>query len=174
MDEIHIAGKALDVACFEIKRIVGNQDGGIGPALDLDTAPNIVEKAMAGADIVMRFVSLQVLVVIVEQNVAGGDGFEGLAVIFDVIGAKARVSIADVDITIGGGDVAPAALRSCFQLGDAGLRRRQMNLLSTYERAGDGGKKRGQENQRTQRGESSRTGMKIHPDHAINESSWIA
>jgi hypothetical protein len=49
-----------------------------------------------------------------------------------------------------------------------------MNLLSTCERAGEGGKKRGQENQGTQRGESSRTGMKIYPDHAINESSWIA
>jgi hypothetical protein len=49
-----------------------------------------------------------------------------------------------------------------------------MNLLSTSERAGEGGKKRGQENQGTQRGESSRTGMKIYPAHAINESNCIA
>src|SRR5882724_10874249 len=177
MDEIHIAGEALDVARFEIKRIVGNQDGGIGPALDLGAAANIVEKAVAGADVVMRFVSLEVLVVIVEQNVAGGDGFEGLAVIFDMVGAKARVSIADVDITIGGGDVTAAALCFCFQLGDAGLRSRQMNLLSAGERcgrAGEGGKKHNQENQGAQREGNLRTGMKIHPEHAINESSWIA
>jgi len=51
MDEIHIAGEALDVARFEIKRVFGNQDGGIRPALDLDTATNIVEEAMAGADV---------------------------------------------------------------------------------------------------------------------------
>ena len=125
----------------------------------------------------MRFVSAEVLVVVVKLNVAGGDSFEGLAVVFDMVGAKARVSIADVDITIGGSDVAAAALCFCFQLGDAGLRSRQMNLLSAGEkcgRAGKGGKKRNQENQGTQRGESSRTEMKIHPDHAINESSWIA
>jgi hypothetical protein len=106
--------------------------------------------------------------------VAGGDGFEGLAVVFDVVGAKARVSIADVHIAIGGGDIAAPALRFCFEFGDAGLRRRKMNLLSTCKRAGEGGKKRGQKNQEAQRGESSRTGVKIYPEHAVNESSWIA
>ena len=174
MDEIYVASEALDVARFEIERIVGHQDGGIGPALDLDSAANIVEKAVAGADVVMRFVSVEVLVAVVKLNVAGGDSFEGLAVVFDVLSAKTRVSIADVDIAISGGDIAAPALRFCFELGDAGLRTRKMNLLSACGRAGEGGKKRGQKNQETQRGESSRTGMKIHPEHAVNESSWIA
>ena len=170
MDQIHIAGEAFDVARFKIERIVGNQDGGIGTALDLDSAVNIVEKAVAGADVVMRFVSVEVLVVVVKLNVAGGDSFEGLAVVFDVVGTKTRVSIADVDIAIGGGDIAAPALRFCFELGDAGLQRRKMNLLSARERAGEGGMKRGQKNQETQRRGSSSTGMRIHPKHAVNET----
>src|SRR6267378_5106606 len=163
VDEVHVAGEALDVSRFEIQRIVRNQDDGIRPPLDLHAPANIVENAVAGADVVVRFISFEVLVVVVELDVAGGDGFKRLAVVFDMVGAKTCVSIADVDIAVGGGDIAAAALCFCFQLGDAGFRRRKMNLLSAGKssaRTGEGGKKRNQENQRTQRGESSRTRVK--------------
>jgi hypothetical protein len=60
----------------------------------------------------MRFVSIQVLIVVVELDVAGGECFEGLAVVLDVVGAKTRVTKVNVHITIGGGDVAAPAL--CF------------------------------------------------------------
>ena len=174
MDEVHVAGEALDVSRFEIQRIVRNQDSGIRPPLDLDAPANIVENAVAGADVVVRFISFEVLVVVVELDVAGGDSFERLAVVFDVVGTKTCVSIADVDIAVGGGDIAAAALCFCFQLGDAGFRRRETNLLSAGKRRGRGGKRRNQKNQGTQHGESSRTRVKIHPEHAVNESSWIA
>jgi hypothetical protein len=125
----------------------------------------------------MRLIGFEVLVAVFELNVAGSDGFEGLAVVFDVVGAKTCVSVADVDIAIGGGDVAAATLCSRFQLGDTGFRRRKMNLQSPGEICGSsgvGGQKGNQENQGMQRGESLRTGWKNYPEHAVNESSWIA
>jgi hypothetical protein len=106
VDKINIPGEALDVTSFEIKRIVGNQDSGIGPAFDLDTAANVVEKAVAGADVIMRFVGIEVLIVVVELNATGGDSFKGLAVVFDVIGAETRVAEVNVHIAISQGDIA--------------------------------------------------------------------
>ena len=60
----------------------------------------------------MRFVGIEVLIVVVELNVAGSDSFEGLAVVFDVVGAQTRVPKMNVHITIGGGDIAAPALCS--------------------------------------------------------------
>jgi len=75
---------------------------------------------------VMRFVSVEVLVVVVKLNAAGGDSFEGLAVVFDVVGAKTRVSIADVDIASAVVTSPRRLCAFCFEFGDAGLRRRKM------------------------------------------------
>jgi hypothetical protein len=44
--------------------------------------------------------------------VAGCDGFEGLAVVFDVVGAETRIPKVNVHVTIGGGYVTAPAL--CF------------------------------------------------------------
>jgi hypothetical protein len=71
-----------------------------------------VEKAVASADVVMRFVGIEVLIVVVELNVAGGDRFKGLAVVFDVVGAETRIPKVNVDIAIGRGNVAAPALCS--------------------------------------------------------------
>jgi hypothetical protein len=177
LDEVDVAGEALDVVRFEIKRIVGNQDGGIGPAFDPDPATNIVEKAVAGADVVMHLVGVEVLVVVIKLNVSGGDGFEGLAVVFDVIGAKTRVPKVDVNVTISRGDVTAAALRFRFQVDNTAFGGRKTNLLSRGEacrRTGKGNKKGSQGKKSAQRGESPRTRMRIQAEHAVNENSWIA
>jgi hypothetical protein len=55
-------------------------------------------------------------------NVAGRDGFVGLAVVFDVIGAKTAVAEVDVHVAVGGGYVAFSALCLCFQIGDSAFR----------------------------------------------------
>ena len=177
VDEVQTAGEALDVARFEVKRIVRNQDRGIGVAFDFDIATNVVEKAVAGADVVVRFVGFEVLVVVVELNVAGGDGFEGLPVEFNVVGAKTGVPVMDVDVSIGGGDVAAAALRFRFQVGNAAFGGRKTNLLSrgaARRRSRKAKEKRGQEKKRTETGENPRTGMTIQAEHAFIGNSWIA
>src|SRR5207245_8122029 len=125
----NVAGEALDVSCFEKKRIAGNQDGRIGAALDLYRAVNVVKKAVTCADVVMRFAGFQMLVVVVELYVAVRGGFVRLAVVFHVVGAKTGVRVMDVHIAVRSDDLAFATLRFRFQIGDSSPAGRQAGLL---------------------------------------------
>jgi hypothetical protein len=177
VNEINVAGESLDIASFEIERIVGDQDGGIGTAFNLYGAVDVVEKAVAGADVVMGFAGFDVLVVVIQLNVAGGNGFVGPDVVFDVVGAEARAAIVDVHIAVGGDDVALAALRFCFHVGDAAFAGGEAGLLSENaprKEAGWNGENRRQKENLTGRGESPCMRMMIHSEHAIKESSGIA
>ncbi len=111
VDKVDVAREAFDVPCFEVKRIIGNQDCRIGPPLDLDVAANVVKEAVAGADVVMSFFGFEVLVAVIELHVAGSGGFVGLAVVFHVVGAKTGVRVVNVHVAVSRGDVALAALR---------------------------------------------------------------
>ena len=97
---------------LEVQRIVGDQDGGIGAPLDFDGAAHVGEGAAAGADVVVRFVGFQVLIFVVEDDVAAGDGFVGLVVVFDVVGLQALVAVVNVHGAVGDGEVALALLRA--------------------------------------------------------------
>src|SRR2546430_5042041 len=48
----------------------------------------LFRSAAAGADVVVSFSGFEVLVAVIELNVAGSGGFVGLAVVFDVVSAK--------------------------------------------------------------------------------------
>src|SRR5258706_11059126 len=71
---------------------------------------------MSGADVVMGLAGFEVFVAVIELNVAGRGGLVGLAVVFDVIGAKTGIPIVNVYVAISGDDVAFAALRLRFQI----------------------------------------------------------
>src|SRR5258708_39333303 len=66
VDEVDLSREAFDVPCFEVKRIVGNQECRIGPPLDHDVAANVVKQAVSGADVVMSLLGVEVLVAVIE------------------------------------------------------------------------------------------------------------
>src|SRR5712664_3483057 len=119
VDKVDVSREALHVPCFEVKRILRNQNCQIGAPLDLDIAANVVKEAVAGADVVMSFIGFEVLVAVVQLDVAGRGGFVRLAVVFDVVGAKSGVPEVNVHLAFSRGDVAFAALRFRFQICDS-------------------------------------------------------
>src|SRR6266436_975322 len=131
-NEVDIAGKAFHFAGLEVERILGQQEGGIGAALDLHGAVDVAEEAAAGADVVMGFVAIEMLIFVIELHMAASNGLRRLVVVFDVVGAQAQSSIADVYVAVRDVEVALAALRSGGRkLGDAALAGGQANLLWT-------------------------------------------
>ena len=68
-NEVHVARKAFHLLRFEIERVLRDQDERIRPALDFHRSMNIAEPALTGADVIVRFVSFEMLVVVVELNV---------------------------------------------------------------------------------------------------------
>ena len=111
----------------------------------------------------MCFVGFEMFVVVVEQDMAGGDGFVGAIVVFDVVGAEPRVSIVNVHVTVGGGDFA-ARLRFRDQIDIAALAGGQPELLSKgnmRRRAAEQIKKRREEEKGAKRGGSPCTGVRI-------------
>ena len=133
----------LDVFRFEVEWIVCDQNGGIRFALDFDEAAHVGEGAAAGADVVVGFVGFEVLILVVENDVAARDRFVGLVVVLDVVGAQALVAVVNVDGAVGGGDVALASLRSARRkLGDAPFAR-LTNLLGVRRRKAEESESRG-------------------------------
>ncbi len=126
---IEVAGKALDGARFEIQRIVGEKDLITGLALDSESAVNVLKKAVTGADVVVRLGSFEMLVAVIENDMASGDGFVGLVVVLDMVGAKARAGVTDVDVAVGRSDVSLPGLRSGFKFGDQALAGSRANFL---------------------------------------------
>jgi len=114
VDEIDGSREAFDVPRFKVKGIIGNQNCRIGSPLDFDAAANVVKETVACADVVMSFIGFEVLVVVIKLNVAGSGSLVGLAVVFDVVGAKLGVRVVNVHVAVSGGDVAFASLRFRF------------------------------------------------------------
>ncbi len=177
VDEVDLSREAFDVPCFEVKRIVGNQNRWIGPPLDLDVAANVVKQAVSGADVVMSLLGVEVLVAVIELDVAGSGGFVGLAVVFDVVGAKTGVRVVNVHVTFSRGDVAFAALRFRFKICYSALGGRKASFLcggDAWRQHREREDRCGQEKKRAERGEDPCTGMAVHSEHAVNENNWIA
>ena len=165
---------------LEIERIFGDQDGGIGLALDSDEAADVGEGAAAGADVVMGFIGFEMLIFVIEDDVAARHRFVGLIVVFDVIGAEALIAVMDVDGVFGGGDVALVCLwAGGGDLGDAAFGRLTV-LLGTRQRRAEDGRdcergerceregERPQKRIRARRGEIPGTGIAIHAEHSLN------
>jgi hypothetical protein len=176
-DQINVARKALDFAGFEIERILGNKNRGIGLTFDFHGPTNIVKKAVAGADVVVRFVGFEMFVVVVQQDVASGDGFVVSIVVFDVVGPETRASIVNVHVAVSGGDFALAGLCFRFEVGDAAFAGRRPSLLTGSEMRGYAGQhkeKRRQTQTSAKRGANPCPRMRIYAKHAVNGNSWIA
>ena len=60
---------------------------------------------------------------------AGGHGFVGFVVVFDVIGPQTGAAVTDVHVAVGDGEVALAFLCLGLELGDSSLGRADVDLL---------------------------------------------
>lgn len=133
---------------------------------------------MAGADVVMSFIGFEVLVVVVEADVAAGKGFGGFFVVLDVIGLEALVAVVNVDVIVREEEVAAFLLRAARPDFDvAGFVGVEGRLLRAGKR------KRGVEKREKQsyeeerepwRGHSPGMGVTIHAEHLCDENSEIA
>src|SRR5262249_25164286 len=133
-ENVEVVVVLLDVFGFEVERIFRDEDGGIGFALDFDEAADVDEGAAAGADVVVGFGGFEVLIFVVENNVATRVGFVGLIVVLDVIGAEALVAVVNVYGVVGGGHVALVGLLTKGgEFGDAAFGR-LTDLLGVRQR----------------------------------------
>jgi len=177
-DEIDVIGEALDFGRFEGKWVLRDQDQGIGATLELYGAANVGEDAVTGADVVMRFIGIEVLVVVVKLDVAASEKLGGLLVVFHVIGAKTFVAIVDVHITIRDEKIAALLLRAGrpdFYL--TAFRRAQMNLLRHGGNAhgkNSNEAKRGQAEKETRRGKIRGVRASMGAKHFEVENRRIA
>jgi len=87
-NDIVICAEAFGFFGLKIEGIVGDKDGGIRPANNSYCAADVVEDAVAGADVVVRFAGFEVLIFVVEYDMATGDGFIGFLVVLDVVGLQ--------------------------------------------------------------------------------------
>jgi len=177
-NEVNVTGKAFDFGSLEVERVLGNQDEGIGAAFDFDSAANVGEGAMAGADVVAGFLGFEMFIVVVETDVAPGKRLGSFFVVFDVVGLEALVAEVDVHAVIGDKKVAAFLLwaaRPDFDI--AGFAGVQANLLG-----GGGGecrtkerKKKNREREKeAERGQSPGMRVNVHAEHLSDENSGIA
>jgi hypothetical protein len=174
---VEVVAESFDLAGFEIKRIVGDEDGGIGAALDFDGAANAEESAAAGADIVVRFVGFEVLILVVVLNVAAGEGFGSLVIVFDVIGAEALFAIVNVHVVVGDEEITFAALRAGGgEFRDAAFDGGRANLLGGSQAVAGGrkeDKQRRYPGKKGERGAMASMGVSIHAKNLNIRSCWM-
>jgi len=125
----------------------------------------------------MDFVGFEMLIFVIVNNVAAGDGFGSFVVVLDVIGLQARVAIVQIDVAIGDIEVALALLLLGGEVRDAAFGGRQANLLGVERGRSDG--EPGKKKQRQMGGQLTRenrsiTKAIIQTEHAGGENSWIA
>ena len=111
-DDVNVTRKFVDIARFEVQRIVCQEDKRIRPTRDFDVAANLVEFAGRCAQVVLSLRRFNVLIVVVERDMAGGGGFVGAVVVFDVVRAERDFAILDEDVLIGDKEVALLFLRT--------------------------------------------------------------
>lgn len=111
-NEIDVVGESFDFGSLEIKRILRNQDQGIGMAFDSYGALNVRKSAVPGAYVVMSLIGFEVFIVVIEPDMSAGDGFGSLFVVFDVICLEALASIMYIYVLVGNKKVATFLLRA--------------------------------------------------------------
>ena len=120
---------ALDFFRFEVERIVRDEQAAVGTPLDLHRAANLLENAMARAHVVGRLVTIEMLIRVVELDVAARNRFFRLFIEFHVVGAQPRALISDVHIAVGDKQIAAPALRHCREIYDAAFAGGKTGLL---------------------------------------------
>ncbi len=105
-DPCNVTGKFVDIAGFKVERIVRHEDKRIRPTRDFDVAANLVEFAGRSAQVVLSLRCFNVLIVVVERDMAGGGGSVGAVVVFDVVSAERDFAILDQDVLVGDKEVA--------------------------------------------------------------------
>ena len=111
-DDVDVFAEAFDFFGLKKERIVRDQERGVGFADDFYGAVGVVEKAVAGVDVVVGVIGVEVLIFEVVVNVAGSDDVGGGVVVLDVVGGEAGLAVDDDDVAIGDVEVALAALRT--------------------------------------------------------------
>jgi len=167
LDDVDLLGEAVDFLGFEVERIAGDEEAGIGAALEFQEAADFLEGAAACGDVVVGFVGFEMLRFKVEDDVAVRDDLGSGVVVFDVVGAEAHAAVGDVHVVVGdvhGANAALSALRGDF--GDAAGRWLGGNLL----RENRGGKKSENEKERAEVESLSRSGNGKEKVHAANQS----
>jgi hypothetical protein len=133
---------------------------------------------VAGADVVASFFGFEVFVVVVETDMAAGEGLGGFFVVLDMISLEALVAKVNVDVIIGHKKVAAFLLRASRPDFDvAGFAGMQADLL----RAGNGErgakkrkKKKREREKEAERGQSPGMRVTVHAEHLSDENSGIA
>jgi hypothetical protein len=129
VDEINVAGESVNHTRFEIKRILRNEEGRAGAALDAHSAAHVYEVPLAGAYVVTRFVGFEMFLLEIIDHVAARDGFRGLLVVFDVVGTKSRVAVQNFYVAVRDIQVTLMALRTGRgKLGKGSFARSKTNL----------------------------------------------
>lgn len=155
-DHIDVFAKPLDFFAIEIQRVFRDEDGGIGFSDDFHRAMHVMEETVAGADVVMRVVSIEMLIFEVVFHVAGGDDLGSRVIVLNVVGGKTGVAIDDHDVVVREVQVALAALRTAgrdfgelaFGVGEVGLLWR--SIRGKLQESKEGAKKqRGAEGETT-------------------------
>lgn len=178
-DEVDVVGEAFDFGGLEIERILRNQDQRIGVTLHFDGAVNVCKNAVAGADVVVSLIGFEVLVVVIEADMAATDGFGGLFVVFDMVGLEALVAVVNVNIAIGDEEVAAfllwAAGPDLYIAGFGGMQGGLLGEGNRLPRAAKKAKKSGEEEEKEAgHGRNPSMGMTIQTEHLGDENSWIA
>jgi hypothetical protein len=167
LDDVDLFGEAVDFLGFEVERIAGDEEAGIGAALEFQETADFFECAATRGDVVVGFVGFEVLRFKVEDDVAAGDDLGSGVIVFDVIGAEAHAAVGDVHVVVGDVHAADAALRPLRgNFRDAAGGRLSGNLL----RENRCGKKSGNEKERVAAEELSRDGNGKEKVHAANQS----
>jgi hypothetical protein len=163
---------------FEIERIIRDEQGGIRPALDFQRAADVREGATAGAHVVMGFIGFEMLIFEVVLDVAAGESFRGLVVVFDVIGAQALAGVMDINVIVGDEQIAlPALWALGGKLGDAAFGRGRTDLLGLCRvRVGENENKKEQIDgkKKLERRKYPSMRVAIHAENSKDQVSWIA
>ena len=89
-----------------------------------------MEYAAGRADVVLGFVRFDVLVLVIELDVAACHGVVSLIVVLDVVRAQPHIFVTNVHVAVGNIQISLAALRTARgKFGDAPFPRRKVGLL---------------------------------------------
>jgi len=126
----------------------------------------------------MGFIGFKVLIFEVVLYVAASEGFRGLVIVLNVIGAQALASVMNIDVIVGDEEIALPALRTLGgKLGDTALGRGRAGLLglcgaSVCENQNE--KEQPDRKKKLERGKYPGMRVAIHAENSKDRISWIA
>jgi hypothetical protein len=126
----------------------------------------------------MGFIGFKVLTFKVVLYVAASEGFRGLVIVLDVIGAQALASVMNIDVIVGDEEIALPALRTLGgKLGDTAFGRGRAGLLGLCGASGcdnQNEKEQPDRKKKLERGKYPGMRVAIHAEKSKDRISWIA